>query len=226
METKGFEKKALKQLKISCSNAITRVKGQKDSYKGVKSTWSSGKEMYADLVKNKTFLRDWMEQYEIYLLNGKQLRDMPSIDRIESRNGENRHYTMDNIRVLSHGENSSLGGKNGTKKCQCFYFRNSRLYDFKTFKSVKEVFTSLGMDGYNVIANFKDRGKLFKLENDDTVLIQTLDGDLKKENLVQYRARFAKGYILEDYKTGEEKFLGYYHVSEWLVEGIKVDLIA
>ncbi|WP_404459304.1 hypothetical protein [Sutcliffiella horikoshii] len=186
----------------SCIRAIERVRrNEKQAYIGVKCDWTKPSQMKKDLMSNKKFWGKWLEQSRLYEEKGKKENFRPTIDRIESDPNKEGHYTMENIQVLSHSENSF---KANSVKCKVILIRGLEVVSITEYESIKTVMKELGIRGYNVINLINDSGKIQSIGDDYSVLIQTFDGTLKKQETPLYKGIITKQKIIVDYETGKE----------------------
>ncbi len=186
----------------SCIRAIERVKrNEKEAYIGVKCDWTKPKKMKIDLMNNREFWEKWIEQSILYEEKGKLENFRPTIDRIESDPNKGGHYTMENIQVLSHSENAL---KANSVKCKVILIKGLELVSIIEYESIKNAMKKLGIRGYNVINLIKDSGKIQSIGDDYSVLIQTFDGTLKKQESPLYKVVITKQKIKVDYETGKE----------------------
>lgn len=92
-----------KLLKISCRKAIERSRKTVGTYKMVKCSFKSPKKFFASIRNNKKLYKQWLEFTQVYMDNGEKLCYRPTIDRIN----EKGHYYINNIQILTFGQNSS-----------------------------------------------------------------------------------------------------------------------
>ncbi|PEO88240.1 hypothetical protein CN558_04505 [Bacillus wiedmannii] len=189
-------------LQRSCMRVLERVRGdKKEAYKGVKCDWKKPSEMKRDLMNNNEFWGKWVEQSRIYEESGKSSNLRPTIDRVESDVKKGGHYTMGNLQVLSHGENTF---KAKSVKCKVIFIKDLKVVRITDYESMKDVMKELNIPAYSTINLFKDSGKIHNIGNGYSILIQTPDGVLKKQDSVLYKSVFTKRKILIDYVTGKE----------------------
>lgn len=186
----------------SCMRVLERVRSdKKEAYKGVKCDWKKPLEMKRDLMNNNEFWGEWIEQSKIYEESGKSPNLRPTIDRIESDVKKGGHYIMRNLQVLSHGENTF---KAKSVKCKVIFIKDLKFVKITDYESMKDVMKELNIPAYSTINFFKDSGKIHNIGNGYSILIQTPDGMLKKQDSSLYKAVFTKRKILINYVTGKE----------------------
>jgi hypothetical protein len=102
--TKKYEKSIAGKLMRSYRNIVSRVSGVQAKkhhlYKG--KDVLSKQDFYDWSLNNKDFYR----LYEDWCASGFDRKLSPSVDRIDTSKG----YTIDNMRWITHSENSRLGG--------------------------------------------------------------------------------------------------------------------
>ncbi|MEM5011891.1 hypothetical protein WKH57_14305 [Niallia taxi] len=190
----------------SCIRVLERVRSnKKEAYKGVKCDWDKPLKMKEDLMTNDVFWGRWIEQSRIYEKSGRLLNVRPTIDRIESNVENGGHYSWGNLQVLSYSENTY---KAQAVKCKVVFIRGIEVVCITEYESIINVMKELGISGYNVISLLKDSGKIQKLNDNYSVLIQTLDGTLKKHDSPLYNGVITKQKIIVDYETGKEYIVG------------------
>ncbi|MDU1845225.1 MAG: hypothetical protein E6778_06735 [Niallia nealsonii] len=186
----------------SCIRAIERVRrNEKVAYIGVKCDWTKPLDMKKDLMNDGEFWEKWIEKSRLYEAKGKTENFRPTIDRIESDPNKEGHYTLENIQVLSHSENSF---KANSVKCKVILIRGLEVVSITEYESIKNVMKELGIRWYNVINLIKDSGKIQSVGDDYSVLIQTFGGTLKKQEFPLYKGVITKQKIIVDYETGKE----------------------
>ncbi|MDR4926515.1 hypothetical protein [Peribacillus simplex] len=186
----------------SCIRVLERVRyDKKEAYKNVKCHWEKPLEMKGDLINNKEFWGKWIEQSRIYEEGGRLPNSRPTIDRIESNVEKGGHYTMENIQVLSHGENSF---KANSIKCKVISIKDLKVVRITDYESTKDVMKELNISAYNTINLFKDSGKIHSIGNGYSILLQTVNGVIREQDSPLYNAVFTKQKILVDYVTGKE----------------------
>lgn len=186
----------------SCVSAIDRVRrNDKHAYIGVKCDWTKPLKMKKDLMNNGYFWGKWIEQSRLYEEKGKLENLRPTIDRIESDPDKGGHYTMENIQMLSHSENSF---KANSVKCKVIFIKDLKVVRVTEYESIKNVMEELGIRGYNVINLIKDSGKIQSIGDNYSVLVQTFGGTLKKQEFPLYKGFITRQKIIVDYETGKE----------------------
>lgn len=186
----------------SCIRALERARGEeKGAYEGVKCDWNKPLKMKEDLMNFTEFWDKWLEQSRIYEESGKVANLRPTLDRIESNVEKGGHYTMENIQVLSHGENSF---KANSIKCKVIFIKGLKVVKITDYESTKDVMKELKIPAYNTINLFKDSGKIHSIGNGYSILLQTINGVLREQDSPLYKAVFTKQKILVDYVTGKE----------------------
>jgi|SRR5690606_18635735 len=108
--TTKYEKTKKGYLVRTYRNMLSRVSGvlthKSHLYEGLEIL--NKEDFYNWALKNKTF----NTLFDNYEKSGYTLKEAPSIDRKDSKRG----YTLDNMRWLTHSENSSLGNKSRFKE--------------------------------------------------------------------------------------------------------------
>lgn len=141
----------------SCIRALERVKRKwYKTYQGVKCQWKKPVEMKKDLMNNKLFWEAWIKQSNVYENNERKLSIRPSLDRIESNVGNEGHYYMENMQVLSFGDNSI---KASAIKCKVFFIKNMRIVRVTDFDAIQDVMKEFKVIGYNTKQINRDTGK-------------------------------------------------------------------
>jgi len=104
--TKVYEKTMNGYIMRMYRNMASRVMGIQKS----KAHLYFGKELMSkyEFYAIAKYSSDFSELFEKYKLSGFDLKQAPSVDRIDSSLG----YTNDNIRFITHSENSRLGSLN------------------------------------------------------------------------------------------------------------------
>ncbi|WP_399631671.1 hypothetical protein [Sporosarcina sp. SG10008] len=186
----------------SCIRVLERVRSdKKEAYKGVKCDWKKPVKMKEALMNNTEFWSNWVELSEIYNEGRRLPNSRPTIDRIESNIEKGGHYTMGNIQVLSHGENSI---KANSIKCKVVFIKGLNVVRITDYESTKDVMKELSIPAYSTINLFKDSGKILSVGNGYSILIQTPNGMLEKQDSPLYKGIVTKQKILVDYDTGKE----------------------
>lgn len=186
----------------SCIRAIERSGNtEKEAYKGVRCDWEKPLKMKKDLMGNKNFWDKWIELSKIYEENGKPLNLRPSIDRIESDVEKGGHYTMDNIQVISYSQNVI---KAKSKNCKVIFIKGLRIVRITDYETSKNAMKDLGIKGYNVLNLMKNSGEICDIGNGYSVLVQSIDGELKKQDSLLYKGVYTNQQILVDLDTGKE----------------------
>jgi hypothetical protein len=186
----------------SCESVLDRVRGnKKEAYKGVECSWNKPLKMKEDLKKNSVFWEKWIEKSKIYEENGRELKLRPTIDRIESDSTKGGHYIMENLQVLSYGENTF---KANAVKCNVIFIKNLRIVKIADYQSIKAVMMELEIPGYNTINIIKNSGVIHNIGNGYSILLQTTNGELKTDDSPLYKAVYTKQKILVDFVTGKE----------------------
>ncbi|WP_175990480.1 hypothetical protein [Bacillus sp. Marseille-Q1617] len=94
-------------LVISCRKAIERSRCSEGAYQNVKCSFKTAKQLYSSIrLNNKKLYEEWMRKTVIYLeaeSRADRYRLRPTLDRIDS----NGHYFINNLQVLTFGENAS-----------------------------------------------------------------------------------------------------------------------
>lgn len=186
----------------SCIRVMERVRDEeKVAYKGVKCEWDKPWKMKEELMKRNDFWDKWVMLTEIYEDNGRLLKLRPTIDRIESNVEKGGHYIMGNLQVLSYSENTF---KAKSIKCKVIFIKNLKVVKVTSYESIKDIMKELEIPAYNTLNIIINSGEIYNVGNGYTILIQTLDGMLKKQESPVYKAVVNKQTILVDYLTNKE----------------------
>ncbi|MEC2077683.1 hypothetical protein [Metabacillus fastidiosus] len=150
----------------SCYRAIEDCTKNKGLYRNVSIAWNDPLLMMEDLImKKKRFWEAWKEQSEIYFKSNKMLSARATLDRIQ----EDGNYTLDNIQMLSHGENSK---KAHVKPLNVIVMDiNGNKTDDIKCKSVKEAVDALKIK--HPIHAFIDSGKTYSHEDGRILLFKS-----------------------------------------------------
>jgi hypothetical protein len=92
-----------KLLMKTCRNSIVRSNHKEGTYKDVKCSFKSAKKFFYSIKSNKKLYNKWLDLTYVYLVNGRPLRLRPTFDRVNAKG----HYYINNIQVLTYGENSA-----------------------------------------------------------------------------------------------------------------------
>lgn len=189
----------------SCVRALERVKGRDNSvYEGFICQWRKPLAMKKELMAKSNFWVEWIHQTEVYEASGKVYSARPTIDRIESNYKKNGHYYIENLQVLSAGENSK---KANAIRCITYFIKNSRIIRVSNFESMEEIMKELKILGHSVRSINRDTGQIQCIGNGYSVLVQTIGREMKVTKQLPYIMLIQKKLVLFDKITGRERVI-------------------
>jgi hypothetical protein len=92
-----------KLLMKTCRKAIERSGYTEGPYKNVKCSFKSAKKFFESVKSHKKLYEVWLDITKKHLESGKEYSLRPTFDRID----EQGHYYINNLQILTFGQNAS-----------------------------------------------------------------------------------------------------------------------
>lgn len=163
------ELEAARLLVMSCKSRFEACKYNKKGYKGVECNYPDFYAFFFDVIKIDGFWNDWKKESAIYSRVGNN-SSRPTIDRRDSLG----NYTLDNIQVLSMGENAL---KASQKPCKAIIVKDKSisLINVFEFDSKKDFTVKLGeYFPAKILRTIKfDTGIIQQIDNTYSIILQS-----------------------------------------------------